>query len=275
MAVGILESPTVWSRLAAVLLLAGLTGAGCASRLSLPTGPGTPRSDAQQLFIDATAGCRGVRTLTAELALSGRADGRRIRSGRVLIGLTNPGAVYIEAPSPFGPPVFVLGAQGDRGTLLMPRDRRAVADAPVRDMLNAMAGLDLDAASLRALLTGCVAPDPQPRQGREYPGWVAVDLAAGAVAWLRLQDDGWRVVAGEHAGLLVEYSGYSRSPVATPRELHVRTVSSTAASVDLRLSLSQVDMNVPLDPATFAVQIPPETELLTVDELRSLGLLAP
>jgi hypothetical protein len=256
-------------------LVVALAGAGCASRFVRPAGPGTPRSDFEQLFAEATAGCRAVRTFSAELALTGRAGGQRIRSGRVLAGLTVPDAVYLEAPAPFGPPAFVLGAQGDRGTLLMPRDRVAVADAPVRDLLDALTGLDLGPANLRALLTGCVVPEGRPRAGREYGGLVAVDLDRTAVVWLRRQDDGWRIVAGEDAGLFVEYRAYSPSPAATPRELRVRTVSPTAADVDLQLTLSQVEMNVPLDPRTFLVRIPPQTELITVDELRRRAPLVP
>lgn len=262
-------------RLAGLLLLVAGAGSACAGRLVLPAGPGVPWPDFAQPFAEATAGCRGVRTFSAELALSGRAAGRPVRRSRILAGLTAPDGVYIEAPAPFGGAAFVLGARDGRGTLLMARDGVAVADAPVADILDALAGLDLTAANLRGLLTGCVVPEPEPRRARRYRALAAVDLAQGAVAWLRRRDDRWRVVAGEDAGLIVEYSAFGPGPASTPRALRVRTASPDVAAVDLQVTISQVEMNVPLDPATFVVQVPPGVERITLDELRARAPLAP
>ena len=64
-------------------------------------------------------------TMQAELGLSGRAAGQRMR-GRVLAGLV-PGALRLEGVAPFGAPVFILVADGTRGTLLLSRERRVVA----------------------------------------------------------------------------------------------------------------------------------------------------
>jgi len=262
-------------RLPVTLLVLGVTAAGCGSRrIVLPTGPGAPRADFEALFSEATRNCQAVRTMTAELALRGRVAGERIRSARVSAGLTVPEAAYLLAPAPFGEPVFVLAAQSDRGTLLLSRDRLVVADAPVRAMLDALVGLDLGPADLRALLTGCVVPDPQPREGREYPGWVRVDLSQGAAAWLRQVDSRWRVGVGEARGLRVEYGGYGAGVAATPRQIRVRAMSSSAAEVDLEVALSQVELNVPLDPATFIVVVPPGTESITLEELRERAPLA-
>jgi hypothetical protein len=226
------------------------------------------------LFEQATAACRGVRTMTAELNLSGRAAGQRLR-GRVQVGLVAPAAVYLEAPSPFGAAGFILAAQNERGRLLLPRDRVVVDDAPVSDILQALTGLELGPSDLRALLTGCVAPDPVPQMGREYEGgWVAVDLQGGSVAWLRQPDGVWRVMAGEHAKLVAAYASYGVGPGGTPRDLRVRSIAGSTAEVDLRVELSQVEVNVPLDPATFKVDVPPGTRAITADELRSHGPLS-
>ena len=200
-------------------------GAGCAPRrLVLPSGPGAPRPDFETVFDEATAGCRGVRTFSAELALSGRAAGRRIRRARVQAGLVAPGAVYLLAPAPAGPPVLILAARTDRGALLLPRDRVAVRDAPVRELLDALAGLDLGTADLQALLTGCVVPDRRPQGGRDTrDSWRSI-WRRRSVAWVRRQGDRWRVVAGQRAGLAVEYSDYGTEPGGTPRALDVRSL---------------------------------------------------
>jgi hypothetical protein len=212
--------------------------------------------------------------MTAELNLSGRAAGQRLR-GRVQAGLVAPAAVYLEAPAPFGAAGFILAAQGERGRLLLPRDRVVVNEAPVSEILDALTGLKLGPPDLRALLTGCVAPDPTPQSGREYAGdWVAVDLQGGSVAWLRRLGGFWRVVAGEHAGLVVEYGSYGSGPRVTPRELRVRSVSSGSADVNLRIELSQVELNVPLDASTFKVDVPPGTRQIGIDELRAHGPLS-
>jgi hypothetical protein len=226
------------------------------------------------LFEQATSTCRGVRTMTAELNLSGRAAGQRLR-GRVQVGLVAPSAVYLEAPAPFGAAGFILAAQNDRGRLLLPRDRVVVEDAPVSDILEALTGLELGPQDLRALLTGCVAPNPVPQSGREYEGdWVAVDLAGGSVAWLRQLNGVWRVAAGEHARLVAEYGSYGGGPGATPRDMRVRSVAGSTTEVDLRVELSQVEVNVPLDPASFKVDVPPGTRAITADELRTHGPLS-
>lgn len=212
--------------------------------------------------------------MTAELNLSGRAAGQRLR-GRIQVGLVAPAALYLEAPAPFGAAGFILAAQSERGRLLLPRDQVVVDDAPVSEILDALTGLKLGPRDLRALLTGCVAPDPVAQAGRGYPGdWVAVDVQGGSVAWLRQLNGVQRVAAGEHAGLVVEYGGYGLGPAVTPREVRVRSVASGTAQVDLRIELSQVELNVPLDAATFKVDVPRGTMEITVDELRARGPLS-
>jgi hypothetical protein len=273
----ILKSPLQSARVVvfAALVAVGLAASVCAPRrVVLPTGPGTPRLDASTLFEQATTACRSVRTMTAELNLSGRAAGQRLR-GRVQVGLVAPAAVYLEAPAPFGAAGFILAAQNERGRLLLPRDRVVVNDALVSEILEALTGLKLGPRDLRALLTGCVAPDPVPQTGREYVGgWVAVDLQGGSVAWLRQLDAVWRVVAGEHAGLVVEHGSFGAGAGVTPREVRVRSASAASADVDLRVELSQVELNVPLDAATFKVDVPPGTREITADELRAHGPLS-
>lgn len=213
--------------------------------------------------------------MTAELSLSGRTARQRLR-GRVQAGLAAPAAVRLEAPAPFGAPLFILAAPNERGTLLLPRDRHVVHDAPVRDIVNALAGIEVGAADLRALLSGCVIPDPRPQAGRDHPGgWVGIDLQDSAIAWLRQIGGHWRIAAGEHAGLRAEYARYGPGAADTPRQLRVSTAAaSRAADVDVRLSLTQVELNGPLGAEAFTVTIPPETTPITLEELRASGPLS-
>ena len=64
--------------------------------------------------------------------------------------------------------------------------------------------------------------------------------------------------------------GIPSAPV--PRS--VRLVSNTPRRFDLRLELSQVDLNPSLDPATFRVVVPPGTESMSIEDLRAGGPLS-
>src|SRR5688500_1018285 len=67
-------------------VLFGVSLAGCGARsAALPTDPGTPFADFAQVHAQLTEACRGVKTLTSELALAGRAGEQRLR-GRVVAG---------------------------------------------------------------------------------------------------------------------------------------------------------------------------------------------
>ena len=108
------------------LALATVTLALSACAARLPPRPiGVPASDPAAIvaFSHATAGCRGFRSLTGELSLSGRASGERIR-GRVIAGLQAGGSLRLEGLAPFGPPVFILAGRAETATLLLPREHR-------------------------------------------------------------------------------------------------------------------------------------------------------
>src|SRR5205809_1338222 len=147
------------SRLPALLL--ALCATSCAAPLMrLPSGPGTPARDAAAALDQATAVCRGIKTLTAEVSASGSIGGRRIR-GRLLAGLAAPASVRIEAPAPFGQPIFIFVAQGNDATLYLPRHRRAVEHERPDAVPEAVAGVRAAPGALRLTLTGCA--------GRAHP----------------------------------------------------------------------------------------------------------
>ena len=118
--------------------------------MTLPGGTGTPAADFAQPYAEARAACQAVNNFQAELSVSGRAGGQRLR-GRVLSGIA-PGALRLEGVAPFGAPVFILVADGERGTLLLSRDRRVVANAPPEEILHALIGVRLEPDNLRAML---------------------------------------------------------------------------------------------------------------------------
>ncbi len=140
----------------------GILIAGCAHpRLALPTDQGAPLPDFKTIHAQLSSPCTGVRTLTAELALSGRAGRQKLR-GRVVAGFARPASMRLEGVAPFGPPAFILASRPEMTVLLLPRESRVLRGAPAEDILGALTGVTLGPADLLAILTGCVVPSPQP-----------------------------------------------------------------------------------------------------------------
>lgn len=235
--------------------------------MSLPTDPGNPLLDFAQVHRQATAACSGVRTMTAELSLSGRAGGRVLR-GRAIAGFERPGSLRLEGVAPFGPPAFILAGRGDIATLLLPRDNRVLRDAPAADILGALTGLALAPADLQAILTGCVASMPGATGGRLHEnGWASIDLSGGATLYLERVAGGWRSRAARRPGWQIEYPAWQG---AFPQAVRLRSVDPQV-DVDLAAAVSQFEANVTLDPAAFTVSVPADALPLTVAELRDAG----
>ena len=259
-----------------VLLTAGVS-AGCAPgrrAIELPAGPGTALPDAAAIWDAAAAPCRAVRSMEFMLTIGGRAAGARLRRTRMR-GAVEGGALRLEALAPFGAPVFILVAPaGDRGaTLLLPRDQRVIADARPAELLEALAGLDLDPADVQALLTGCLAPEAPAVAARGYgDDWTAIDLEGDATAFVRDEGDGAVVVAGRRHGLTVAYSDHV-SGLPRAFRIAVEAAPATSGATDLDASLSQVNINTALNPAVFAVEVPPAFVPITIDQLRGASPL--
>lgn len=260
--------------LAFSIFLMAMSAAACGPRrLVFPTGPGAPATDYAEALSAARVHCRDVRTLQAELGLSGRVEGQRLR-GRVLSGFA-PGALRLEAVSPIGGPAFIMVADGSRGTLLLLRDRRVLENAPPADILEALVGIPLGPDDLRAMLSGCVKADAETASSaRAYgPDWMRVELASGGTVFLQRRQAGWRMVGGRYAELEIEYGRFAGDLPAQIQIGH-RSSPGESAAVSLTLGLSQVEVNGELPRERLvAVKIPPGLLSITLDELRDAGPL--
>lgn len=270
-------------RRAAVVLLAALTASCGVPLMKLPSGPGAPIAEAEAFAVlaDATGHCGGLRTLTAEVAVTGLAGGHRVR-GRLVAGVSDVPSVRLEAAAPFGPPLFIFAATDTDATLLLPRDRRALQHAPASDVLDAVAGVPLDAADLFTTLTGC----PQAYSfttGVAHGADSRTVRASGGAGWktiyLRRQGAGqpWRVAAvlRDSASWRAEYLDYQDN---VPRSIHLAGPASHAigsAGFNITLTLSQVETNVALGPEAFTIEIPADAEPISLEELRRSGPMAP
>jgi outer membrane biogenesis lipoprotein LolB len=242
----------------------------CAARLPpRPTGDVAPDPTAVQAFETATRACRGLRTLKAELSLSGQANGERIR-GRVHSGFEAGGALRLEGIAPFGPPTFILAGRNDTATLVM-RDRRVLPPTRVALVLERLTGLSLGADDLRLLLSGCLVENPTPGDGKRWPsGWRAVTLGNERVAYLRQQQGIDVVVAADYGPWTVDYRGHLSG---WPREVRVRR--REGATIDVTARIGELETNTTIDARAFSVEVPADAVPMTLDELGSAAPLAP
>jgi hypothetical protein len=174
----------------------------------------------------------------------------------------------LEGLAPFGPPAFILATSGGAATLLLPRESSVLRGAPAQDILGALTGVALAPADLMAILTGCGSPSRRAVSGFQHRGgWTSIEL-----------DDGTRLYAGgaEHVlRLRIVRRGeweihYREWQGRFPSE--VRLISS-AAGVDVRVGISQLEANVPLDPAAFGVDVPADAAPISLEDLREAGPL--
>ena len=246
--------------------------AACAPRaLRLPDGPARPLADIDRILASSIGHCDGLRSLTAEVGLSGRVGRERLR-GRLLVGLDAPASVRIEAVAPFGAPFFLLAGRGGEATLLFPRDGHVLPAAPVPAILAALAGLDVAAPDLRDWLAGCPGSPTQPATARGFgEDWAAADLAAGGTAWFRRLDRGWRLVAVTTPRLRIELDAHAG---VQPMQVRFRDPApDTGPPLDVRLALAQIELNADLPDRAFVLDVPPDAIPITLDELRQSGPL--
>jgi hypothetical protein len=265
---------------ALVVSLAAVLCASCAPRLlKLPTGSGVPATDAAEAVGQATRACRAVSSISAEIAVSGSVGGHRLRA-RLLAGLAAPASARLEAVAPFGQPLFFFVARDNDATLLLPRDRRVLEHGRPDVVLEAVAGVPLDAADLRVALTGCaVAPrtNDTTKIGEDWR--VVPDESSDVYLHRDSPTAPWRIVAAVHrrsgaTSWRAEYRDFHAGGPTDGLPAAVRLTSIDRQQFDLRLALAQVEVNLPLDADVFRIQTPPGTEPITLEELRRSGPLS-
>jgi outer membrane lipoprotein-sorting protein len=258
-------------QLAGVVTLLLIASACGVKRFTPPSGPGTPYPDFASAFEQATAECRGVKTIKATLSLSGRAGDQRLR-GRVDAGFAAPSAARLEGRAPFGRPIFILVARDDASaTLVLPRDNRVLQNAPPAAIVEALAGVALGPGDLRAAITGCGFGPDAPTGAKAFGDWLALEGRNGA-HYLRRIDGRWSLMAATRGPLMIEYADFISGRPATVR-IHTTSAAGAGPQTDLTVKLSEVSSNVPLEAEVFREEIPAGADPLTIEELRRSGPL--
>jgi len=245
-----------------------LVASGCAARVfTPPTGPSVPLADAPAVWTQVTTACRDAQRYVAQLRVHGWVGNRDQRISRTLAGAaTRNDDVFLELQI-MGATVFQMAGQQGQATILLPRDER-VLRAPTRDIVAALTGLQWGGRELLDVLSGCVAAPAGDVTGERIGTSARVTLSPSTHAWLRERGGGWELEAAQIADWLVEYRLYDGR---WPRE--VRVTSTGATPLDLRFTLSQVQVNIDLPPTTFTLNVPERFVPMTIEELRSLGPL--
>lgn len=255
---------------AMALLLGGLAlAAGCAPkvRLALPPGDGIPVADVQAVADQARSSCRAPAALTADLRLSGRIDGDRVR-GTLQVGVARD-AMRLEGLAPFGAPVFVLAAQPSGAVLLLPREDAVARAASAAELLEAVVGVALEPADLLAIVSGCGLADWQATGAAAYgEAWRRLDVGDHRRLWLRRDEAGGAglvVVAAEDGRWRIEYT---RTGTGWPDAIRLRAQEGGAGRTDVVFAVDAPEAVDALPPGALAVDVPAATRSVSVGDLR-------
>jgi hypothetical protein len=223
-----------------------------------------------------SAACAGVRTLTAQLGLSGRAAGEKI-GGQVIAGFERPASMRLQGVGPLlVGTVFTLVSRDGKATLVLTREERILRDEAPEAILEAMTGVALAPADLQAVFTGCVVPAPRAVSGAMHAdGWASIEIETSspegarrtATLFLRRSGSQWQLRAARRDRWQIEYGA---SAGQFPQS--VRLVSESP-DVNITASLSDVETNTDIDPAAFRVDEPKGVTPITLKELRDVGPL--
>ena len=254
------------------ILLFVVLSAGCASTgLTLPQGSTAPFRDYQTSFNRATDPCQRVRTMQLAIGINVRTGDTRLR-GDLLGALARPASLRLVGVAPFGAPSFILVSEPTAAVLVLPRDQRVVIGATAGDLLETLAGVALDADDFRAVLTGCIVPNPRPIGAKVHEnGWIEVSIDAENSAYIQMVDGVPVVIAGRRPDLTVWYSDHVRG---LPRRIDLEARDASGVTTVLTATLSQVSINIELNPEVFVAQIRDEYLPMTLDQFRRApGLL--
>lgn len=240
--------------------------AGCASTgLTLPQGSTAPFLDYQTSFNRATDPCQRVRTMQLAIGINARTGDTRLR-GDLLGAFARPASLRLVGVAPFGAPSFILVSEPTAAVLVLPRDQRVVVGATAGDLLATLAGVALDADDFRAILTGCIVPNPRPTGAKVHEnGWIEVSIDTENSAYLQMVDGVPVVIAGRRPDLTVWYSDHVRG---LPRRIDLEATDAFGVRTVLTATLSQVSINIELNPEVFVAQISDEYVPITLDQFR-------
>jgi hypothetical protein len=257
--------------LAAAALVIATAACAPKVRVALPSGAGAPLTDVASAEQAARASCRAPRALTADLRLSGRIDGERVR-GTLQVGLTSD-SMRLEGLAPFGAPVFVLAAQPSQAVLLLPRESAVVRGTSAAEMLDAIVGVRLTPADLLAIVSGCGLADWQVTGGAAYgDAWTRLDLGGDRRLWLRRAGAAGAGATGEPVLMAAEDGrwrvDYTRVGTAWPTAIRLQQAGASSPTTDAVFAVDAPEALDALPAGALDVDVPAGTRVVGVADLK-------
>ena len=233
--------------------------------IRVPSGTPVIVSEHEAIWDDLSRPCRSVRSADLVVMFRGYTGQRFFRRTRARAAIKRPGFLRLEGMAPFGAPAFILIARPGHATLFLPRERQVVRDASASDLLYFLSGLSLEPDDVHALLTGCVIQNGVSLSARAYgDDWVAIDLSGGATVYSRRSGITPVISIGTLGNLVVEYSEHVRG---LPRKLRIQTVDASSPT-DLTIELSQVNVNIEINPEAFEASVPATFSPVAFDDFQ-------
>ena len=112
-------------------------------RMALPVGPGAsvvPAAAGEEALNVATSACRAMRTITADVGVSGSVGGHRAPSGHLVLALAAPARRASRPLAPIGPIFIFVSLEEEEQHLFLVRDNRVLANGPPAAVLEALTG---------------------------------------------------------------------------------------------------------------------------------------
>jgi hypothetical protein len=251
-------------------LAIALAAGACATRLyEPPTGPGVPLAEAATVWRNVTQSCRNANRFVVEIHVDGWAglgDSRqRLPDVPMHAALTRDDDIYLEVPAP-GKSVVQMAGRAGQSVFLLPREDR-VLRAASRDIVDRLIGLRWGARDLLNVLSGCVTTPSGEFSGTVYGTRASIELGDDARAFIRQQSGRWQLEAADRDGFRLEYREYAG---AFPSVVRVSSVAASATPLRLTFRIAQHQVNIPLEPSTFTLEVPSGFLPMTLEELRSV-----
>jgi hypothetical protein len=255
---------------AAVAACAIASLAGCASRAFVrPTDVGAPAPDAAAVWMTTSASCRGLTGVQAALGLTGRIREQRIpglAGATLYLAASSTGDIGLEARVA-AQLLFRLGGTAERATLYLPSDNRVVTGRAA-DIVDALVGISLAPERLLAVLGGCVTRADRVDRAVRH-GSILEVVTPDATVFLAERDGAWAVRAGQADEMTIDY----RRNGTALRDIALQSPPGGRDGVSISLRVKQIDLAPTLAPALFTVVVPDGAAPMTVDELRTSGLV--
>jgi hypothetical protein len=227
-------------------------------------------AESSALLADLTRQAESVRRYQGLLGVRGRGPDGGF-DARLALFFERPDRVRVELLSAFGGTRWSAVASREEITAFFPGKpgkRHYLREPDVADVVGRLLGLRLRSEDIMAALSGAGVPleSAAPAAGYRRGARRFLELEAPRRV-IELDDEG-QVVSAQGEGYRVSYpSSWKRRGRTFPDELVIEN-----ETVRARLETEDVDVGVPLDPATFVLEIPPDAERLRPAEVGSEAL---